>query len=38
MKQRVACGVTMINLDGFVAGLNMTLEKPFGDISQVTYE
>src|ERR1700722_13533268 len=29
---KVTCGVTM-SLDGFVAGNNMTLEKPFGDIS-----
>jgi len=29
---KVTCGVTM-SLDGFVAGLNMTLENPFGDIS-----
>src|SRR6266536_3092617 len=28
----VICGITM-SLDGFVAGKNMTLEKPFGDIS-----
>ncbi len=28
---RVMCGVAM-SLDGFVAGKNMTLEKPFGDI------
>jgi dihydrofolate reductase len=28
---RVMCGITM-SLDGFVAGKNMTLEKPFGDI------
>ena len=29
---KVTCGVTM-SLDGFVAGNNMTLEKPFGDIA-----
>jgi len=29
---KVTCGVTM-SLDGFVAGNNMTLEKPFGHIS-----
>jgi dihydrofolate reductase len=29
---KVTCGVTM-SLDGFVAGNNMTLENPFGDIS-----
>jgi dihydrofolate reductase len=29
---KVTCGVTM-SLDGFVAGHNMTLENPFGDIS-----
>jgi len=29
---KVTCGVTM-SLDGFVAGDNMTLENPFGDIS-----
>jgi dihydrofolate reductase len=29
---KVTCGVTM-SLDGFVAGNNMTLDKPFGDIA-----
>jgi dihydrofolate reductase len=29
---KVTCGVTM-SLDGFVAGNNMTLQNPFGDIS-----
>jgi dihydrofolate reductase len=29
--EKVVCGIT-VSLDGFVAGLNMTEEKPFGDI------
>jgi dihydrofolate reductase len=29
---RVTCGVSM-SLDGFIAGHNMTLENPFGDVS-----
>jgi hypothetical protein len=29
---KVTCGVSM-SLDGFIAGLNMTLEHPFGTIS-----